>query len=417
MLVIKNFVEAHEVLHTFYNAPGTSTYTLDRMRVLMDYLGNPQDSLKVIHVAGTSGKTSTVYYAVALLEATGANVGMTVSPHVDEVNERVQINHTPLPEAAFCKALGEFTDIVEGSGVTPSYFELLVAFAYWEFARQKVDYVVVEVGLGGLLDATNVISREDKLCIITDIGLDHTNVLGSTLTEIATQKAGIIQTRNHVFAYSQSQEIDRVLMRAAHKRQATLHRITAVNERYYQPSLPLFQRRNLYLAEQAVNYVLVRDGKPRLTPEQIQKAAAVHIPARMELFRLGSKTLIIDGSHNSQKLRVLAASVRIKFPDQPIAALTAFVEGQDERWQRGVDVLTTLADRLIITSFKAEQDVPKASVRPATIAAYCRAISYAAVTVSPQPEAAFAALLQQPEPILLVTGSFYLLNHIRPLLI
>ncbi|HEY1835276.1 MAG TPA: Mur ligase family protein [Candidatus Saccharimonadales bacterium] len=415
MPVIKNFAEAHKVLRTFYNVSGSNTYTLDRMCALMEYLGNPQDSLKVIHVAGTSGKTSTVYYVAALLEATGANVGMTVSPHVDEVNERVQLNHTPFPEATFCKALGEFVDIVKGSGVTPSYFELLVAFAYWEFARQKVDYAVVEVGLGGLLDSTNVVSREDKVCIITDIGLDHTRVLGKILAEIAAQKAGIIQPKNHVFAYAQSQEIDSVLMRTAHKQQATLHRIVKAD--YYQPSLPLFQRRNLYLAEQAVNHVLTRDGKPVLSRGQIKIAARVRIPARMELFEVAGKTVIVDGSHNGQKLGTLAESIRAKFPRKSIAVLAAFVEGEAERWQRGVDELISLADSIIFTSFKPDQNVPKGSVNPEIVAKYCKKKGFEDVQIERTPKLALQKLLGRPEQILLVTGSFYLLNHIRPLIV
>src|SRR5690606_38872097 len=119
-----------------------------------------------------------------LLAAAGQKVGMTVSPHVYEVNERVQINTKPLAETQFCRELSRFLNIIQSSGVRPTYFELLVAFAYWEFAEQGVDYAVIEVGLGGLLDGTNVVARDDKVCIITDIGFDHTSVLGKTLSAI-----------------------------------------------------------------------------------------------------------------------------------------------------------------------------------------------------------------------------------------
>ena len=180
---IHTLAEANLALRPFYDYSRTA-YTLDVMKALMEHLGNPQNQLRVLHVAGTSGKTSTAYYCAALLKEAGKKVGLSVSPHVDTVNERLQINGQPMPEAEFCKVLSEFLDVVAESGIKPSYFELLVAMTYWEFARQKVDYAVIEVGLGGLRDGTNVIERADKVCLITDIGLDHTEILGHTLTKI-----------------------------------------------------------------------------------------------------------------------------------------------------------------------------------------------------------------------------------------
>ncbi len=170
--------------------------TLDRIVPLMKLLGDPQDKLKIIHLAGTSGKTSTAYYMSALLQATGKKVGLTVSPHIDTIAERVQIDGLPLPETEFCRELGIFLDIVEFAEAPPSYFELLYAFALWVFERQQVDYAVVETGMGGLYDATNVASRPDKVCVITDIGFDHTHILGKTLPEIAAQKVGIVHDHN-----------------------------------------------------------------------------------------------------------------------------------------------------------------------------------------------------------------------------
>src|SRR5665213_2882839 len=131
-IIPKTFAEANKILSGFIPTEDTGVYNTDRIKMFMDYLGNPQDKLRVIHVAGTSGKTSTSYYAAALLQAAGKKVGLTVSPHVDEVNERVQINLVPLAEDIFCHELSEFLNIVESSHIAPSYFELLVAFAFWE---------------------------------------------------------------------------------------------------------------------------------------------------------------------------------------------------------------------------------------------------------------------------------------------
>ena len=146
--------------------------TLERAIIpLMALAGNPQDRLKTVHIAGTSGKTSTSYYIAALLGAAGKTVGLTVSPHVDSITERIQINGQPLPDAEFCQELETFLDIVKQAPQPPSYFELLYAFALWVFGRRHVDYAVIETGMGGLYDATNVATRADKVCVITDIGL------------------------------------------------------------------------------------------------------------------------------------------------------------------------------------------------------------------------------------------------------
>ena len=194
-MTIRNLSEANAALLPYVSQTPRMTgddLKLERVMKLMDVLGNPQDKLPVIHIAGTSGKTSTGYYMAALLKAGGKKAGLTISPHIDSVNERVQIGGSPLPEAEFCSELGNFLEIIRGAGQSPSYFELLYAFALWVFVRRGVDYAVVETGLGGLLDATNVTGRADKVCIITDIGFDHEYVLGSGLAQIAAQKIGIV---------------------------------------------------------------------------------------------------------------------------------------------------------------------------------------------------------------------------------
>lgn len=410
--MIRNFAEAREALRVFYNQPGSNTYTLDRMRALMTYLGNPQDRLKVVHVAGTSGKTSTAYYVSALLEASGANVGLTVGPHIDAMNERVQINHTPLPEREFCGALDDFLRIVVQSDINPSYFELLVAFAFWQFAVREVDYAVVEVGLGGLLDGTNVISREDKVCIITDIGLDHTNILGNTIGKIAAQKAGIIYAHNHVFMYVQPDEVMDVVKKACKQEEATLHSFTPGVQEAATAYLPLFQQRNFYLAEQAVQYVLNRDGAPELKLSQIKHAVEVHIPGRMEVYHAHGKTIILDGAHNEQKMAALSQSVYAAFPGQPIAVLVAFVGAKTERWQAPLDILATMAEHIIVTSFEVESGklTSKEAVDPHQLRDY---LASGKVTIESSLTAACRELLARPEPLLLVTGSLYMLHDAR----
>lgn len=413
MPTIRNFADARRELQSFYNQPGSNSYTLDRMNALMQYLGNPQNTLKVIHVAGTSGKTSTAYYASALLEGAGAIVGLSVSPHVDEVNERVQIDRTPLPEAEFCARLSTFIGDVAGSGIKPSYFELMVAFAYAEFARRKVDYAIMEVGLGGLLDCTNVVSRADKICIITDIGLDHTEILGETLEEIAAQKAGIITPQNAVFTHHQSPQVMAVFERVTQRQDATLHIADAPSRDSAVTGLPLFQQRNFHLAFKAIQFVLARDARRPLSRIQHQTAANIYIPGRMETVGWEGRTIIFDGAHNEQKMTAFIESVRVVYPGQPLAAMVAFMKNKANRWQPALDVLMRAQVYCVVTSFDPEADRMKQSTPVQAIGDYFAFHDYTGYVMEPDMANASTLLLQRPEKVLLVTGSFYMLHDAR----
>jgi dihydrofolate synthase/folylpolyglutamate synthase len=411
----KTFAEANKILASFIPGHDSGIYSTDRIRMFMDYLGNPQDKLRVIHVAGTSGKTSTCYYVASLLVVSGEKVGLTVSPHVNQVNDRLQIDLIPLEEAKFCQTLGEFLAIVDKSGFKLTYFELLVALAYWEFERQKVDYAVVEVGLGGLLDGTNIVSRADKICVITDIGLDHITTLGDTLEKIAQQKAGIIQPNNTVFAYSQSAGVNSVFMGSSKAKDAKLHLLgqqSLANDFMF---LPLFQQRNFTLAREVANFALKRDYGLEISPEQQLQAVGVLIPARMEIFTSGDKIIILDGAHNAQKLHALIGSIKAKYPGQAVAALVSFVGGRGYRLESSLDEIAKLSDHLILTAFSGHQDLPHNAVKPSALAEMARPKGFARISIEANPVLAFEKLLDQPEKILLVTGSFFIMNEVRPL--
>jgi dihydrofolate synthase/folylpolyglutamate synthase len=165
---------------------------LELMERLAEQLGSPQDGLRFIHLAGTNGKGSTAAFCESCLRAGGYRVGLYTSPHLVSIRERIQIDRVPISEAAFAEGMATVRAAVEACpGMEPTYFELMTALALWAFARQKVDWVVWETGLGGRLDATNIVRPE--VCVITNIGLDHTQYLGTTLGEIAREKAGIIK--------------------------------------------------------------------------------------------------------------------------------------------------------------------------------------------------------------------------------
>ncbi len=413
---IKSFKEANKILRGYIPAGHSmrGAYTLERMQKLMEELGNPQENYKTIHIAGTSGKTSTAYYISAFLKAAGKKAGLTISPHIDEINERVQLNLSPMAEADFCRELGKFISIVNKLSVKPTYFELMVAFAYWEFAEAKVDYAVVEVGLGGLLDGTNVVKRPDKICVITDIGLDHTEVLGKTLTAITAQKAGIIHPHNPVMMYQQSDEIMEIVREVADQQQSELHEIIKPVPSELPKNLPLFQRRNWYLGSKVYGLVAWRDKLPALTAEQLKTTAKTYVPARMEIVESKDKTIIMDGAHNAQKMKALISSFKDKFPGVKTATMLSMTEHRKFPLEAALKQVLSISDHLIITTFYLEQEVHKEPLNPLRLAEICARLGFTDIEIIEDPEEAFRALMKRPEKHLLITGSFYLLNHIRP---
>ncbi len=197
---------------------------LEPMRELAQKLGNPQKCLRFIHLAGTNGKGSTAAFCESCLRAAGFRVGLYTSPHLVSIRERIQINRTLISEADFAEGISAVRQAIgqmEHQSIT--FFEIMTALALWFFAREKVDWVVWETGLGGRLDATNIV--EPAVCIITNIGLDHQQYLGNTLREIAAEKAGIIKPGIPVITAVEDGEASAVIEERALAVQAPLIRI------------------------------------------------------------------------------------------------------------------------------------------------------------------------------------------------
>ena len=414
VLMIANFTQANNALKKYIPSTGPRRYTLDRMRLLMDYLGNPQNKLRVIHVAGTSGKTSTAYYVASLLQSTGVKTGLSVSPHIDVISERAQINLKPLAEAEYCALLSEFLQKIESSKLNPTYFEVLVAFAYWLFAKQRVEYAVVEVGLGGLLDSTNVVNRQDKVCVITDIGLDHTEILGNTISKIASQKAGIIGQGNTVILHKQNPEVMNTINRKAKNMNANIVELNDSKIVQNLPKhLPSFQTRNFNLAYGVYTYVSKRDNLSQLNDKPIKQAAKTHIPARMEIITYKQKLLILDGSHNQQKLHALTDAIQSQYGNKSINLLVSFGNNKRSGVKRALTELRKLSDNITLTSFKLGQNEPRKPIDINTLESLCENVGFQNISVRSDPAAALTKAMDSDAEILLITGSFYLLNHIR----
>lgn len=392
-------------------------YSLKRMSTFMEYLGNPQNSYQVVHIAGTSGKTSTCYYTAALLQSAGLKVGLTISPHITRVNERVQINLSATPPNLFASELTLFLELVQNSTIELTYFEVLMAFAYWFFARQKVEIAVIETGLGGLLDGSNVVNSKQKVCVITDIGFDHTGVLGKTLTSIAKQKAGIIGQANTVFSYHQPPSIMKVITGACAKVNAQLH-IQQLPAPDASSILPLFQQHNAKLAFAVSEWLLFARYQKVLSKSALSLASRIVIPARMELFTINKNTIVVDGAHNPQKIKAFTESYKYKYPQTRPVVLFACIKGPDFKIEHNIQQLLKLnPQKIIITTFQSLQDMQKISVEPRILSDKFAAAGFANCLVINDPLLALGELISLQAPMSVIVGSLYLIFELRQRLV
>lgn len=403
---IETYHDVEEALAPFVavasRTVGEDITTQRTLQLAMRY-GQPQDDLKVIHVAGTSGKTSTCYYLAALLGMAGKKVGLSISPHITSIGERVQIDGKPLDEATFCQYMSEFLELVPRGDAMPTYFELLIVFALWVFRREGVDYAVLETGLGGLHDSTNICRRADKYCIITDIGLDHTHVLGKTVEAIAAQKAGIIAPNNHVIMWQQAASIMEVVSHAIDEQRATLTVLPA-------KSFDEFLVRNFILAHAAYNQLALRDSLPSLRPEQQVAASTVLVPRRLEIMQRGSVTIVCDGAHNEQKMYALTKALQHRYPQKKWAVVLAMKQSKD--YHTVVKLLAPFAKRVVAVPFQLTQDTPIASIDPKVLVAECRNYNIEA-QIGTSVNAAIDQLRDGHETAILVTGSLYAVAEVQ----
>ncbi len=438
-----DYAAARAYLEPFAHLPGpTAPQTAwQRARALMAALGNPQNNVPVIHLAGTSGKGSTATMLAAILHRHGLHVGLGLSPHVRHLLERVQLDGAPIDETTFCRVLRAMLPTIsamqQGAWGAPSFFEILIALSYKLFAERGVDVVVMETGLGGRYDATNTVTRRDKLALLTHIGYDHTELLGTTLAKIAAQKAGIIQPGNRVLSYWQPADALAVVKAECARQGAQLTLFDPTRRLRILELAPDHLRfdllpvdtpplRGLYLslagAHQAENAGLALTaarqfllGLGRDLDEDAVRAALAHItlPGRLDQRTWRGIPVIIDGAHNVQKMRALTGALMALYPDQRFIFVVAVKQGKDHA--AIFDEILPLAAHLILTRFdNQDQGMPLQAIDPAELAARLPATGDVPVTVVPELAAALelavraAQTTSMPMPVV-VTGSLYLL--------
>ncbi len=341
-----------------------SVLGLDNMKELCARLGNPQDELTFIHIAGTNGKGSVLAYLSTIFKTAGYRTGRYISPVIFEYREHIQVNNRPITKVAFCDCLEEIADAIEGikrdSLPHPTPFEIETAMAFLYFKKVKCDIVILETGLGGLTDATNIISTA-AACVFTSISMDHMQYLGGTLEEIAEKKAGII--KNDCYVISMPQEpivLDVIRKRAEEKNNPFFpvdeEKISRVKYGVEKQRFSYGQYRDLEITlagkHQISNAALAVEVVERLKKrypieEKVLRKGLLHTLWRGRFSVIGKKPLfIVDGAHNEDAAKKLAESIRFYFTNKKIIYIMGVLRDKEydkiirETYELAQDIIT-----------------------------------------------------------------------------
>jgi dihydrofolate synthase/folylpolyglutamate synthase len=424
-------------------APAPVELKLDRMRALLTRLGNPHHRLRVLHVAGSKGKGSTSAMLAEVLTRAGYRTGLFTSPHLSSVEERFLVDGRPIFPAELAQLLTELRDIL-GKGLKtgwepPTFFELATAVGFLHFVRRRVDVAVLEVGLGGRLDSTNVCRPE--LAIITSISFDHTGILGDRLAQIAAEKAGIIKKGRPAVSGAVAPEARAVIERTCRDRRAALRQL-GIDFRYrYRPGqvspagrtrpgvtvltrsrawpemelslLGEHQAANAAVAVACVEWL--RELGWHIPDAAVaQGLREVAWPARLEVFP-GSPMLVLDCAHNVASARALVDTLRQSFP--PGRRVLVFAGSGDKDIAGMFEELAPAFEQVFLTRFARNlRSLPPESLQKMWLAA-----GGGAATVCATPAEALAsarsAALSPDEGLVCVTGSVFLAGEVRPQLL
>jgi len=440
---MKSFEKAQAYVETLIPTTYESTKALrlERIKLLLKLLGHPERGLRFIHVGGTAGKGSTATIIAQLLSDQGFKVGLHISPHLQSITERAQINRKNISEAAFTilvKKLRPFVEeIGKGKYGKPTYFEMLVALAFEHFREERVDFAVVEVGLGGSLDATNVI--QPLVSVLTNVGLDHTEILGDTVEKIATDKAGIIKKGIPVITAATQTSVRKIFADKAASTNSSLYTLgqdfgCTINNLDLErsdfnfffkkknltnliiPSGARFEVTNTTLAL-ATLFSLEKSSLLKINGATLrQSLSQLKVPGRFEI--VSKKPLIIlDGAHNPMKMENLISSLDELLPNQKFNFLLAFKRGKNI--SEMLSILIPLAKNIILTEFSSPTDTGKNTATSVSEVAILIQKDNLKKYLTPSANTAFKKAsdlsLRSGSP-LVVTGSLYLVGEVRSLL-
>jgi dihydrofolate synthase/folylpolyglutamate synthase len=392
-----------EGLQMFGAKPG-----LERARRLAAAVGNPQERLRFLHVAGTNGKGSTCAMLEGIYRQAGLRTGLFTSPHLVAFAERVQVNRQLIPEDAVVRILDRLWPEVErlGKDDHPTFFEVVTVMALLYFAEQGCDLVIWETGLGGRLDSTNIVTP--LACIITNIQFDHQKWLGDTLDKIAAEKAGIIKPGVPVITATDAPEALEVIRARAQTLAAPLVLVTRQDAHAgLLKDAPLrlpgeHQRLNAATALAAVR--TLQTVIPVEDRAILAGLARVDWPGRLQrLSPAPGREFILDGAHNLAGVEALAQALLTMYPGRQPAMILGILRDKD--WEPMCRLLAPLAGHLLLVSVSSER-----TATAEELLLVCRAANPAAM-ISCHPGLAEALAAAQGEPLVVITGSLYLIGE------
>jgi dihydrofolate synthase/folylpolyglutamate synthase len=391
-------------------------FGLDRMRRLLTALGSPQERFGAVHVVGTNGKSSTVRMTAAILRRHGLRTGAYLSPHLVSFAERVRVDDADVTGAEFAAAIARAAAAAEKVNRTAppddhvTQFELLTAAAFDHFARAGCDVAVVEAGLGGRYDATNVL--QSQVAVLTNVGLEHTRWLGPTISAIATEKLDVVEPGSTLVIGSGLHPDARALAeQTARERGATLIEAPADPGRSLEIlARGAFQRRNFAEATEAARAYLRTIGRELDAQAVVAAAASTLVPGRFEVVAQKPDT-VLDGAHNPGGLEALAEALPEFVDGRRLVACLAVLDDKDATAM--LRVLLPLCDAVVTTRAQTPRALP-----PATLASLCHQLDFAGeVEIVGEAHAALerARALAGPDGVALATGSIYLIaDLLRP---
>ena len=384
---------------------------LENVRRLAKLAGNPEQSLRFIHVAGTNGKGSVCAMLESIYRQASLRVGLFTSPHLVSFTERIQVNRELVPEREVIRLVREHRSLIKRewepfAAGHPTFFEVITVMALRYFAEQKCDLVVWETGLGGRLDATNIVTP--LASVITNIDFDHQQWLGDTLEEIASEKAGIIKPSVPVITGAVPGRGLEMIAAAARQAGCPLSVVNATElDRWISTDMEIqlpgaHQRSNAALAAAAVR---VLQSRIAVDEASVRRGLqTVHWPGRMQLARMPSgQSVLLDGAHNTASAVALRNAFETQFPAGQAALILGVLA--DKNWSMLASTLAPLGRRVLLVPVNSQRTLP-----PQELADACRGTNPA---VAPEVCASLDDALArvEGEPLVLITGSLYLVGE------
>ncbi|MFS0861741.1 bifunctional folylpolyglutamate synthase/dihydrofolate synthase [Fredinandcohnia sp. 179-A 10B2 NHS] len=406
---------------------------LSRMEWMMERLNHPEKKIKAIHVGGTNGKGSTVSYLRNILQQAGYSVGTFTSPYIESFNERISLNGKPIRDeeiVSLLQVIKPLADELEQTDLGgPTEFEVITAMALYYFGTNpEIDFVIMEVGLGGRFDSTNVITP--MLSIITSIGYDHMNILGDTLTEIASEKAGIIKEGKPVITAVDQEEAIQVISQKAKQTNSALYQLSkdffivdhkpSEQGELFSLKTPNDTYKNLFLSMKGAHQVnnaslavmaiklLVLEGVAKISEKELLKGLEeTNWVGRFEQIST-QPPIIIDGAHNPEGIKSLVDTIKTHLSDKKVHVV--FSALKDKKLDNMISQLEEVADSLTFTSFDfpraaSSKDLYESSSASDSIRVIENWIE--AIEISKN------KLSNSENEVLLITGSLYFISNVR----